>query len=228
MKERILILLLFCAAVSQAGTVEKSYRFGQYTIRSGGGFQTVSFPGTRLMGIPGEPLLAWQEVVFLLPPGEAAQSIEITGEDETVIPGHFTIRPGQHVRPLSAGDSGGFVQNLQVYGKNEIYGSGRHARLQTQYLDGYAFALSAFCPVRYNPGTGNLSWYKKVTVRVVTGPSGRSREALEQLSSPGKTTEIVRSFARNPEMISLYPILKLILKMPILKIIKKFPLRLLP
>ena len=206
MKINILFLLaVFHAQMLSAGIVEKTFYFSNYKIESNGYYQTVNFGNTILSGIPGEPLLPWHEIVLMLPPGEAATSLEIVGEEETVIPGQFMIFPKQHVRPISMESSGEFVRHDKVYRYNGIYPTQATGHLLTQYLNGYAFALSTFTPVKYNPAKKTLSYFRKVTVRIKTHSDIRSQDALSNLSPSENIISRVKSFAGNPEMISRYP-----------------------
>ncbi len=72
-------------------------------------------------------------------------------------------------------------------------------------MNGYAFALSTFTPVRFNPVTGVVSVYKKVTIKITTEPSAQSVNAIENLKSEVNIYDRVLSFSQNPETISQYP-----------------------
>ena len=206
MKKQIFIILaLFPALFLSAGTVEKTFCFNTYKVESDGGWQTLSFGNTLLAGVPGEPLLPWQDVVLMLPPGEAATSVQIVYGDEAVIPVQLLIRPKQRVRPISDGKPGEFLQNKQVYQQHGIYSTPPHGPLATQYMNGYAFAIFSFTPVKYNPGMRQVSWFRRVTVRIQTQPDQQSQDALARLPITGRAPDRVRSFAMNPEMAALYP-----------------------
>ena len=202
--------LLFCLLLIQgqllvAGTVIKTYYFERYTIESRGKYQVINFENTRSAGIPGEPTLPWKEIALMLPPGEAATSITFSWEDETTIHGQFEIFPRPNVRPISQPGGGDFTLNDSVYRQNETYPPRPSGQVHTQYLNGYAFALSAFTPVRYKPGTRQLSWFRKVTVHIETHADSRATDALTRLISSEKITGRARSFAQNPEMVQQYP-----------------------
>ena len=198
------MVLVFLPFFLPAGTIEKTYYFSDYKIEPGASWQTVNFTHTLLRGIPGEPLLPWQDIVLMLPPGEAARSIELVYRDEKVIPGEFMIRPGQPSRPVSMGSPGEFLLNVKVYNHYGIY-KVPSGRLVTQYMDGYAFAISAFTPVRYNPGRRRLSYFREVTVKISTGSDNRSQEALARISPSANAAGRAASLAANPEMSLLYP-----------------------
>ena len=68
--------------------------------------------------------------------------------------------------------------------------------LLTQYLNGFAFALSTFTPVNYNPATGKVSYFRDVTVRIKTRPDVNSVAALKNLTSSKDVLTRVRTFLR--------------------------------
>ena len=90
----------------------------------------------------------------MLPPEESAESIEIIRENEIILPESYLLYPKQDVIPLSKKPSGVFLKNEAVYRMNGNYPSSPSGHLLTQYLNGFAFALSTFTPVNYNPATG--------------------------------------------------------------------------
>jgi hypothetical protein len=203
-----LLLALMSGMILQAAVVEKTFYFDRYTLDSRGIYQTVNFENTLLSGIPGEPALPWHKVALMLPPGEAAESIELIEEGETVIPGTFLLFPKQHVQPLSAEKAAEFVINDKIYRQNSIYPASRTGRLLTQYLNGYAFALCTVTPLKYNPAQKTVSWFRKVTVRITTRPDAQSQAALRNLPVAAKTMSPLNTTAMNPEMMQLYPLIE--------------------
>ncbi len=206
MKYLIIFICLFVPGMLfPAGVVEKTFYFSDYKVAAIGSWQTVNFTNTRLSGIPGEPMLPWHEVALILSPGESAASIEIIGEYETAIPGFYLLYPQQHAQPVSVEKPGEFIKNEEVYGKDMNYPVRAFGYLLTQYLHGYAFALSSFSPVRYNPLKRSLTYYRKVTVRIRTVADEQSAQALKNLPAYARTNERVRAFTMNPGMMQLYP-----------------------
>src|ERR1035438_1857970 len=100
------LLVLFISLSLKSGNIEKTYFFDTYKIVNTGLYHTFTFNNTQLAGMPGEPALPYQEVVLMLSPGEVAVSLEVTGENPTVVPGSYLLYPKQEVRPLSDGPSG--------------------------------------------------------------------------------------------------------------------------
>lgn len=206
MKNILVVLSILLASSLFAGNVQKTFTFGNPEVKTVGVFQTFTLDNTKLMGKPGEPMLPWHEIALMLPPGEAALSITITGEELTPFPGSFNIYPQQHVQPISKGPDGTFIKNETVYNLHAAYPAKAYSHLTTQYLNGYAFALSTFTPVVYNPGAKSLAYYRKVTVNVTSAPDPAAETALLNLTASENALKRVRLFTQNPEMINLYPV----------------------
>ena len=206
MKKIFITLLAFITiSLLQAQVVEKVFFFQDYKIVPSDSYSMIDFPHTLLTGLPGEPVLPYQAVSLLLPPGTTATSMEIVGEMETDIPGSFILYPQQHVNPLSKGASGNFIRNENVYSSHAPYPKMREGHLTTQYMNGYGFALSSFTPVTYHPGTGEVSFFQRVIVRIHTTPSQQSDIALNNLSSSPTILDRVSSIAQNVEALDQYP-----------------------
>jgi hypothetical protein len=201
----LVIAALLAVSFLFAGTVEKTYRFDKYKINAIGTYKTVSFDNTVLSALPGEPMMPYMAVSLMLPPGEIATGIEVTGENETVIPGTFEIYPQQYSIPLSQRTEASFVKNKAVYSTNGKYPSKRTGELSTQYMNGYAFALCTFTPMTYNPALKTLSYFSNVTVKISTRPDIKSEKAMTLLTTSENAQKRVRLFIQNPEMINQYP-----------------------
>ncbi len=206
MKKTVLFLLaFFMVAGLYAGNVQKTFTFGNPTFTRTGSWDKISFEGTTLSGIPGEPALPYQTVSLLLPPGEKAISIEITGNDEQFLQGKYLLFPQQYPLPLSRADEAKFVKNEKVYQTNALYPVTQAGHLLTSYLNGYAFALSTFTPVKYNPVTGQISYYASVTINIKTQSDAASIEAMKNLTAAPEAMQRVRAFAQDPAMMASYP-----------------------
>ncbi len=73
-------------------------------------------------------------------------------------------------------------------------------------MNGYAIALSSFTPVKYNPASGQISFYQQVTVRVHTTPNSNSSKALENLQHSETIKNRIEGFIQNPAVSKQYPI----------------------
>jgi hypothetical protein len=206
-KISVFLFVSFLSLAVFSGNVEKTFHIGNCSIRNVGQYQTVTIDNAVLSGIPGEPALPYLAVSLMLPPGESAESIEIIRENEITLPGTYMLFPKQDVIPLSKKTSGEFLKNEAVYRMNGNYPALVSGHLFTQYLNGFAFALSTFTPVNYNPATGKVSYFRDLTVKIKTRPDAKSATALKNLTCSKNALARVKSFAQNPEMMSQYPVI---------------------
>lgn len=206
MKTTGLTILAFLFIFSSlAGSVEKTIYFSNYKVNQQGIYQTVTFSNTKLSARPGEPALPYQAIALMLPPGETATGIEIITENEVLVPGTFNIYPQQYSLPLSKPGADKFIKNEGIYRFNGKYPSNPAMQVSTMYMNGYAFALSAFTPVTYNPAAKTLSYFSKVTIRISTKPDSKAVKAMNFLTTSENALKRVRIFAQNPEMMESYP-----------------------
>ena len=199
-----LSLLLFIQLNSYSQIIEKTFYFNNHKVFQKSGYQLIDFENTLLTGKTGEPVLPYSSLSMLLPPGEAAESIELVGENETEIDGVFCLYPQQYLRPMSEGSSGNFIKNNLVYSSNESYPLKQTGELLTRYMNGYSVALCSFTPVKYVPSTGKLSYYKKVTVKIRTKINSKAIDALNNLSSNINVFNRIKKLVQNPESLNFY------------------------
>jgi len=206
MKKLLLsVLALFLLISLRADIIEKTYSFDDHKIVQKGDYHLIQFDNTLLTGVAGEPVLPYKDISLLLPPGHIAVSIEIIPSQLVEIEGNYTLYPQQHSQPLSKGKSGMFVKNESLYLSAEDYPLSYHGNLETQYMNGYSFAFSTFTPVVYNPGSGKLSYYKNITVKIESAPGDEASIALQLLNSTPHVKNSVKQLAHNPESIKSYP-----------------------
>lgn len=206
--KRILVLLVGVVSVllMNGGEIVKVYSFDSPKVETVGDYQILKLENALNSGLAGEPSLPFYAVQILLPPGQKAVSIEFVGFDEAKIIIDQQILPYQTSKPISETKSFDFEKNNKVYSSNALYPQKSTGELITQYLNGYAFALSSFTPVKYNPSTGELITYRKVKIRIVTEDCETSEKALSNLNSSEQILSKVKAFAQNQEMISRYPL----------------------
>ena len=204
-----LLTLVLATGIGFADVIEKTYQFGSPRVMQTDGYQTIQFENALITGIPGEPALPYFSVSLLLPPGQAAAGIEIIPGEEVVLEGNYELYPMQHSQPVSKGESGTFAFNKQVYQSDAPYPENISGVLTTQYLNGYAIALTTFTPVRYNPASGKVSYYKSVTVKISSAANEKAVEALENLQSTSGVLKRVAEIAQNTEALKSYPVKEL-------------------
>jgi hypothetical protein len=199
------IAAIFSATLLQAGIVQKTYYFAKPVIVKAGEYQKVIFPNTMQTNYAGYPSLPYHSVSLLLPPGEKAVSIEFSGEEETEIAGNYTIYPYQPSRTLNDDRAEvPFIKNHKIYKSKTAIPSVQTGKLSTSYMNGHGFALSTFTPVKYVPASGKLSYYRKVTIKIITATDKSSAAALKNLRTSFSINNSVSLLAQNPEMLKLY------------------------
>jgi hypothetical protein len=200
-----MVLVLVSLGAMQAQVLEKTYHFDQPLIINADGYTTINFENTMPAGIAGEPMLPYHSVSLLLPPGKSAKDIVLLTGEKVTLEGGFTIYPMQHSRPLSEGAGGTFVINSRLYQSDATYPATLQGHITTQYMNGYAVALCTFTPVEYIPETGQVSYYKNITVQISTTTSEQSLAALQNLRTSSQIQERLQSFVQNKEAVAQYP-----------------------
>ena len=204
----ILTGIMFLSNFVFAGVIEHTYYFNAgevKTAKTAEGYDLLTMSNTLNSAKAGEPSLPYHSVSLLLPPGEKAESIELITSDKVTFDGKFNIYPQQHSQPISKGKSGVFVKNDAVYSTNAVYPVLKNGVLSTHYMNGHSFALSAFTPAEYNPVTGELSVYQKITVKINTSSDINSQNALKNLrTSKNIETKIIDSDQNNGSYLDLY------------------------
>ncbi|MFA5475495.1 MAG: C25 family cysteine peptidase [Bacteroidales bacterium] len=200
-----IVLVLVSLGAMQAQVLEKTYHFDQPLITTVDGYTTISFENTMPAGIAGEPMLPYHSVSLLLPPGTAAKDIVLLTGEKVTFDDSFTIYPMQHSRPLSEGASGTFVINSQVYQSDAAYPATLHGHITTQYMNGYAVAMCSFTPVEYIPETGQISYYKNITVQIGATASEQSVAAMQNLRTSSQIESRLKALVQNQEAIATYP-----------------------
>jgi hypothetical protein len=141
----------------------------------------------------------------MLPPGEEAVSIEFDLEEEVFLDSSYELPPRQHVRPVSMPNSCGNERDRRFYRSQGPYPARRPAHVTTHFMNGYGFALAVFTPVRYYPSSGRISYFRKVTVRILSAPGARAEAALLNLRTDPGTISRIKHMAVNGEMADEYP-----------------------
>ncbi len=203
MKKATFTLLLFVATLfAQAQTIEQIYHFSQPVVSERDGYQQIGFQGCLPSGIVGEPTLPWQSVSLMLPEGQEAVSIQVELMDFVEMEGSYNLYPAQKPRPISSEEVIPFAKNEALYHSSESYPSSNHGSIQTQYLNGVAFAFSGFTPVQYVPATGQVLYAQTVKVTIGTTES-REDHSRKLWMTPENEASILR-LAQNPLMLFTY------------------------
>ncbi|MCF7793297.1 MAG: T9SS type A sorting domain-containing protein [Candidatus Cloacimonetes bacterium] len=208
MKKIFFLIFLILVNLSLfAETIEHTYYFRQPQISEVGKYQIIEFENTVQAGITGEPSLPYFPVKLLLPEGKIAASIEVTTDNELSLSGNYQLYPMQPSRPLSLGKSGGFNKNETLYQSNSIFPDQNLGHLTTEFMNGFGFALCTITPISYIPATGEISYYREITVKIQLADDPNYLKSRKNLKSNSRIDKKVREFAQNPEIMNSYNVM---------------------
>jgi len=199
----LIIFLTFTSAV-MAGTIVKIVEFRQPVITKAGEYSVFSFEGTRLLGEPGKATLPFYPVKLLLPPGEIASSISIQFENPKIVPGDFILLPRQYTRPISDTIKSDWIMDGAFYQSSLAYPSSLKYKVETHFYNGFGIALSAFTPVRYNPGDKEVSYFERVIVTITTKPDPNFIEHRRNFFPSESKQGLLSGIIQNPEIFTQY------------------------
>ena len=203
--KRLSLTLLFGLMVTlfaSAQTIEKTYFFGEPRISQIQGYEQVQFTNCMQSALAGQPSLPWQSVSLMLPQGTEAVSITVELSDFHTMEGVHNLYPYQTALTYSDPVRRQFVKDEALYASKSTYPAQSYGRLTTHYLNGVGFAFSAFTPVQYVPGTGEVRYATKATVKVTTTASKTDHSRMLWLNN-GNAERAMR-LAQNPEMLQTY------------------------
>ena len=203
MKKTFFILLsLMISLFASAQTIEKTYYFGQPNVSQIQGYQQIQFTDCMQSALKGQPSLPWQSVRLMLPQGTEAASIEVELSDFQSLEGNYNIYPYQSALTYSDPARKQFEKDETLYASKSIYPAQAYGKLSTHYMNGVGFAFSTFTPVQYIPGTGQVKYATKATVRITTTAS--KDDQSRKLWLNGDNAERAMRLAQNPEMLQTY------------------------
>ena len=196
------ILSLMVTLCATAQTIEKTYYFGEPNVRQLQGNEQIQFANCMQSALAGQPSLPWQSVSLMLPQGQEALSIEVELSDFQTLEGNHDLFPYQTALTYSDPVRKHFEKDEALYASKSVYPSQAYGKLSTQYMNGVGFAFSAFTPVQYVPGTGEVRYATKAIVRVKTTASKADHTRMLWLN--GNNAERAKRLAQNPEMLETY------------------------
>ena len=202
-KLNLILLALMVSLFSSAQTIEKTYYLGQPNVAQIQGYEQIQFAGCMQSALAGQPSLPWHSVSLMLPQGMEAVSIEVELSDFQTLEGNHSLYPYQTALTYSNPvRSKQFEKDEALYASKSVYPGQAYGNLSTHYMNGVGFAFSAFTPVQYVPGTGEVRYATKATVRVTTGAAKTDQSRKLWLNGDNATRAM--RLAQNPEMLQTY------------------------
>ncbi|HKW13755.1 MAG TPA: C25 family cysteine peptidase, partial [Candidatus Krumholzibacteria bacterium] len=156
----------------------------------------------QYVNAPGDPLLPYRIVSFLLAPGETVVHTDVTAGDDMVV--SRNVKPVR--APVSADENTAPAPSLLAYDAGAAYPAERVTYLGTGHLNGFAIASFAVYPVRVDDRV--LSVNPSLELRITTGrDASQSHIATRNRLRDGFRADVEHQLAGlvvNPEQASLY------------------------
>ena len=167
----ILALVLCWAGLSQAAQYSQSYSFAAPVLRDMG--DGTVYPELKdcwpKTDPTGAPMLPRMTATLFIPIGEKVESLIVECDPAVTLPGTYTVVPISAPVPLSMGQlAKAAVKDQAIYDSDALYPGMSHVDLGMQVLMGAPLAMLHLCPVQYNPVSGEITYYPKMTVTVTT------------------------------------------------------------
>ncbi len=160
----------------------KHYEFSTPVIESFNGFDSITMPGARSFGSPGEPVMPMFGAQILLPPGETISRVEIIPGEIVVLSGQYQIRPGQMQSPLSSNEVVSWHEpSTEIYQSSSPYPGKDHDEPLINLFRGYQVASFALHPCEYIPATGQISYMRSCDVQITTRPDVDQLSAISRM-----------------------------------------------
>ena len=197
-----IIFALMACLFAKAQTIEMTYYFGEPNVAQIQGYEQIQFTDCMQSALKGQPSLPWQSVSLMLPQGTEAASIEVELSDFQTLEGNHNLFPYQSALTYSDPVRKQFEKDEALYASKSTYPTQAYGKLSTHYMNGIGFAFSAFTPVQYIPGTGQVRYATKATVRITTTASKADQSRKLWLNGDNATRAM--RLAQNPEMLQTY------------------------
>jgi len=200
------VAILAITAVSQAKTIEKTYFYNDFQINQSGEYSTIMASEALNTAHIGQPMLPWFASKILLPPGEEIASVEFIGQDIQKIYGSYQLMPMQYSQPISKGASGIFAKDQSVYESDASYPLQNTNQGRTDFWGGHSIGMINYTPIIYHPKSGEISFYRQVTLVIHTKTTARAQNALKLISPQKQLNKEITAFVENPKALKGYPI----------------------
>ncbi len=194
----VVILTLLLNLLS-AATIRMSYSFNEPEIGTNGSYDTVKLEGGMNIGTPGEPSLPWVGSKLYLGSGVETNEIKVVKRLPVKLEGNYNIEPIQEFYPLSHGINPVFTeQNNDIYNDSRLFPYDDYRNLSTQFFAGHSIGYASFSPFEYNPVSGELTYYRSVTVTMETTSSISASNSLALYKDDIITLRRLKNLVDNP------------------------------
>ena len=130
-------------------------------------YDKIIMDGTINYGKPGEPCLPIKGVTILLPPNTKASDIMVTAGEKRVLGKGFNIIPADSPSPIATEKNVITPQGKDTLLEKPFPGI-LFTEVSTHFFRGYGILILQLHPVHYIPATGEVYYYKDLTVSIKT------------------------------------------------------------
>lgn len=143
-----------------------TYDFSEPEIEKVDEYDRITITDLENYGDPGQPVLPYKSVNILIPQGKKVAKISITPEGENMLPGFFTIEPGQESQPMSVADHEvpATQPDHEIYSSPSVYPENNYSGNSVQKLRGYSILTMNLNPVEYYPLEGEIYYYDQIDI----------------------------------------------------------------
>ncbi len=209
-----IFLIIFSNIIVKAQKLSFEYDIDTPKVSNIGNYQILSFKNSYQIAKIGEPSLPYLSVKLLLPSGTVAKSISFKFLNKKSLKGKYSLLPMQNTRPLNYHSVNIFAKNKNAY-KQQNYPQYKFSAVSTQFMNGYAFALAKYTPVRYNAAKGEIFFYSKVIVTLKLSCQkitknfieNKNPQILKKISDFADNYKVKKSFSQQPFNIDDYEML---------------------
>ena len=182
--------------------IERDYSFDRPEVVD----NVVRLNGCRTMMVPFAPCVVVRPVNLLIPYGTKPVSFDVIYGDPVKLEGSYVVapfRPGGQISEPPPADY--FTRSSEYYEKNEFFpGTVRSEKFFTTGKNGHTIFTAKLFPVQYNPVTGEMLYYRKISVSVNTEAT---RDAPSYKCFPW-VKSLLKLYVDNPEAVDKLPLTK--------------------
>jgi hypothetical protein len=191
------LTIMLCLSISAAyskNTIAVDYTFeavmvnGQWMIAD-----------TQILEIPGEPLVPYKVATILLPEGAVVKDVKVH-HGKPIVQGGFDLPWGQEPCTFSGPAPEKVGPNKATYNSKSWYPKNVFEVTGVSSFKGYQIVNVFLFPVQYQPKSGTVKFYEKMTVEVQLGKGVKNKLSR----GLGADKENVAGIVDNPEVTSTY------------------------
>lgn len=152
-------------------------------------------------GAPGEPVLPFKLVKVLIPQGKDVQCVNVSPGGRKALEGRFNVMYGKTPTPISSNATPADKPNEAIYSSGKPFPNSLFSDVSEQCLRGYKILLLKVYPVQYIPKTGELYYFKTMTVTVTLQETGEISPLSRNLP---QDEALISGMVDNSEAVNTY------------------------